>query len=156
MNTLVRWWKFNLVGAMGMVVQLTALAAVSRCVGGHYLCASAVAVELAVLHNFVWHLHFTWRDRRDDSMVLSQLMRFHLSNGLVSMLGNLVLMRVLVQEARVPLLVANGIAILCCSIVNFCLGDNWSFATRTRAEPDGCVQARVLRLTRPKWIKVSE
>jgi putative flippase GtrA len=134
LSAFIRWLKFNLVGAMGMVVQFGALAAISRCVGNHYLCASAAAVELAVLHNFVWHVHFTWRDRRDDSAVLSQLMRFHLSNGLVSLVGNLVLMRVLVQGARMPLLIANCIAILCCSVVNFCLGDNWAFAARVQAE----------------------
>lgn len=134
MNAFVRWLKFNLVGAIGMVVQLASLAAISRWVGSHYLWASAAAVELAVLHNFVWHVHFTWRDRRDSSAVLSQLMRFHLSNGLVSVAGNLMLMRVLVQGVGMPLLVANGIAILCCSVINFCLGDNWAFAARVRAE----------------------
>ncbi len=128
MNTFVRWWKFNLVGAMGMVVQLAALAGISRLVGSHYLFASAAAVELAVLHNFVWHVHFTWRDRRDNSEMLAPLLRFHLSNGLVSIVGNLVLMRVLVQQAHLPLLASNGIAILCCSVINFGLGDGWAFA----------------------------
>ena len=39
------------------------------------------------------------------------------------MLGNLALMRILVDEAHMPLLPSNCIAILCCSIVNFCLGN---------------------------------
>jgi putative flippase GtrA len=128
MNTLLRWGKFNLVGAMGMVVQLAALALFNRWMAGHYFYASAAAIELTLLHNFVWHLHYTWRDRRDDSTRLRQLVRFHLSNGLVSMLGNLALMRLLVHEAHLPLLVSDGIAILCCSVVNFCLGNNWAFA----------------------------
>ena len=136
MNTFVRWWKFNLVGAMGMVVQLASLALLSRWAGSHYLFASAAAVELAVLHNFVWHVRFTWRDRRDDSALLSQLVRFHLSNGLVSVVGNLVLMRILVQQAHLPLLVANVIAIGCCSVVNFCLGDSWAFAMRPQTATD--------------------
>ncbi|HEX9201124.1 MAG TPA: GtrA family protein [Acidobacteriaceae bacterium] len=131
MNALIRWGKFNLVGAMGVVVQLAALASISRCAPGHYLVASAAAVEMALLHNFVWHLHYTWRDRRGESAVLGQLVRFHLSNGLVSMVGNLALMRVLVHEAHLPMLVSNLIAILCCSVVNFCLGDCWAFAVRT-------------------------
>lgn len=133
MSTFIRWAKFNLVGAMGMVVQLAGLAFFDRVAAGHYMYASAAAIELTLLHNFVWHLHYTWRDRRDDSALLAQLMRFHLSNGLVSMLGNLALMRILVDEARMPLLVANSIAILSCSIVNFCLGNNWAFATKTKA-----------------------
>lgn len=128
MNTFIRWGKFNLVGAIGMAVQLAALAVFNRLLPGHYLYATAAAIELTLLHNFVWHLHYTWRDRRDPSALFGQLPRFHLSNGLVSMLGNLALMRVLVHEAHLPLLVANGIAILCCSIINFCLGNNWAFA----------------------------
>ena len=133
MNTFIRWWKFNLVGAMGMVVQLAALALFNRWCAGHYLVASAAAIELTLLHNFVWHLHYTWRDRRDHSALLAQLVRFHLSNGLVSMLGNLALMRILVDEARIPLLASNTVAILCCSLINFCLGNNWAFAVRPKA-----------------------
>ncbi len=127
MNTFVRWWRFNLVGSMGMVLQLLALALISRVSRGHYLFASAAAIELTLLHNFVWHLHYTWRDRRNDSAVLAQLLRFHLSNGLVSMLGNLLLMRLLVHEVGLPLLASNAIAILCCSLLNFCIGDRWAF-----------------------------
>jgi putative flippase GtrA len=131
MNTLVRWGKFNLVGAMGMVVQLAALALFTRWAPGHYLFATAAAIELTLLHNFAVHLRFTWRDRRDDSLILGQLVRFHLSNGLVSLVGNLALMRILVHEARLPILISNCIAILCCSIVNFGLGDNWAFAAKS-------------------------
>jgi putative flippase GtrA len=133
---LIRWGKFNLVGAVGMVVQLAALALLCRLAPGHALLATAAAVELTLMHNFVWHLYYTWRDRRDDSAVLGQLVRFHLSNGLVSMLGNLALMRVLVNEARLPVLIANSIAILCCSVVNFGLGNQWAFAARTQAVED--------------------
>ena len=131
MNPLVRWGKFNLVGAMGMVVQLGTLGLLNRWLPGHYLYASAVAVEFAVLHNFVWHLRYTWRDRRESSAVCGQLLRFHLSNGLVSLLGNVVLMRLLVGQAHLPVLAANVAAIVSCSIVNFYLGHNWAFAVRS-------------------------
>jgi putative flippase GtrA len=127
MNTFMRWGKFNLVGAMGMVVQLGALAAINHSVPGHYLVASAAAMELALVHNFAWHLCYTWRDRRDGSRT-GQFIRFQLSNGMVSLVGNLVLMKLLVGGARLPVLAANAIAILLCSIVNFSLGDNWAFA----------------------------
>ncbi len=129
MSTLLRWGKFNLVGALGMVVQMGALAVLHHFAPNHDLLASAAAVELAILHNFVWHLHYTWRDRRVDSP-LHPLLRFHLSNGLVSLIGNLLLVRLLVGPAHVPLLAANAIAILCCSLVNFALGDSWAFANR--------------------------
>ena len=132
MNAFIRWGKFNLVGAAGMAVQLASLALFNRCFAGHYLLASAAALELTLLHNFVAHLHYTWRDRRSSSALLAQLVRFHLSNGLVSMLGNLALMHFLVGTAHIPLLAANCIAILCCSILNFYLGNNWAFAARSQ------------------------
>ena len=128
MSTVIRWLKFNLVGAAGMAVQLGLLALFNELWVGHYLCASAAAVELTLLHNFVWHLHYTWKDRSDGSAKLGRLLRFHLSNGMVSMLGNLALMRLLVQGAHIPLLISSCIAILCCSLLNFCLGNEWVFA----------------------------
>lgn len=128
MDTIVRWGKFNLVGAVGMAVQLGALALINHLAPGHYMLATVAAIEITLLHNFVWHLHYTWRDRRCRSALKSQLLRFHVSNGLVSMVGNLALMPVLVEGARLPVVAANAIAILCCSIVNFFLGHNWAFA----------------------------
>ncbi len=128
MSVLIRWGKFNLVGALGAGVQLAALAALDLLAPGHYLIATATALEITLLHNFVWHLNFTWRDRRCRPALLGRLLRFHLSNGLVSYAGNLVLMRLLVGEAHLPILAANGVAILACSIANFCLGHNWAFA----------------------------
>ncbi len=128
-DMMIRWGKFNLVGAVGMAVQLGTLALINRLAPGHYMVATAAAIEITLLHNFVWHLHFTWRDRRCRSALRSPLIRFHLSNGLVSMVGNLALMPLLVEGARIPVLAANAIAILCCSIVNFFLGDQWAFVS---------------------------
>jgi putative flippase GtrA len=132
-NLFVRWCKFNIVGALGMAVQLGALSLFVRWAPSHYLVATAAAIELTLVHNFVWHLHYTWRDRRTSFGWAAQLIRFHLSNGLVSMLGNLALMGVLVHETHLPVLTANGIAIGCCSIVNFFLGHHWAFTVKRRA-----------------------
>jgi putative flippase GtrA len=147
-NPIHRWCRFNAVGALGMAVQLGALALLNRLLAGRYLFASAAAVELALLHNFTWHLRFTWRDRgvapmqpQTQNRILPRLTRFHLSNGLVSMLGNLGLMRLLVRQARLPVLIANAVAILCCSLINFVLSDRWAFAaplaTCTASTPSG-------------------
>jgi len=114
-GSLIRWMKFNAVGAVGMAVQLGSLAMLNRVLAGRYLVATALAIEITSLHNFFWHVRFTWRDR-EDSARMGQLVRFHLSNGLVSMVGNLALMPLLMG---MPVLVANGVAVLACSVVNF-------------------------------------
>jgi putative flippase GtrA len=119
---------------MGMAVQLGALRIFIRWMPGHYLYASAAAVELALLHNFLWHWHYTWRVRRERitapgiCLALRPFLRFHLSNGLVSLLGNVAVMWLLVQEAHWPALASNAAAIIGCSVANFCLSDNWAFA----------------------------
>ncbi|HEY1742102.1 MAG TPA: GtrA family protein [Granulicella sp.] len=147
MSTFIRCGKFNLVGVMGIGLQLAALVLFNRWTSGHYLYASAAAIEITLLHNFVWHSHYTWRDRRDRTTRLRQFVRFHLSNGLVSLLGNLALMRLLVHQARLPLHISNLIAILCCSMVNFCLGNNWAFAKARNAET-----SRKSEVPRPRYL----
>ena len=134
MSGLVRWGKFNLVGVMGMGVQLVALACFDRWFGGRYLCASAAAIELTLIHNFIWHRKYTWSDNGRKVGWVAQLVRFHLSNGLVSMLGNLALMRLFVHEMRLPLLVSSIMAVSCCSLVNYSFANSWVFARVHDAE----------------------
>jgi putative flippase GtrA len=123
-----RWMKFNLVGALGIGVQLATLWVLTAS-GVGYMLATALAVELAVLHNFVWHERFTWMDRRDGRFAdtIARLVRFNLSTGVVSIAGNLLLMRSLVAGAHLRPMVANLIAIAVCSIANFIVSDRWVF-----------------------------
>lgn len=122
------WVKFNLVGAIGIGVQLAVLAALNRALG-NYVLATAIAVEFTVLHNFLWHERFTWADRAGLSWreSLLRLVKFNLSNGAVSVLGNIVLMRCFVGGLGLPVLVANLLAIAVCGLVNFLLGDRFVF-----------------------------
>jgi putative flippase GtrA len=140
MNALARWARFNLVGAIGAAVQLVALAALNRMMPRHYLYSTAAATEITLLHNFLWHMHFTWRDRRQRIGWRTVLLRFHLSNGVISLLGNLALMRVLVQQAHLPLLIANGVAIVGCSVANFWLGNQWAFAEGPGTHGEACMR----------------
>jgi len=59
----LRWMKFNAVGGIGIGVQLAALAVFRSWLKLDYLVATALAVEIAVIHNFGWHERFTWADR---------------------------------------------------------------------------------------------
>ena len=117
---LQRWLRFNGVGALGIAVQLGVLAWLVRGAGAHYLWATAIAVEAAVLHNFWWHERWTWRDRQSGSgaTLLQRAARFHLLNGAISLGGNLLIMRLLTGSLDVDPLGANIMAIIVCSIVN--------------------------------------
>jgi len=50
---------FTAVGVLGFVVQLGALHALTAYAGWPWLAATLVSVELAVLHNFLWHERWT-------------------------------------------------------------------------------------------------
>jgi putative flippase GtrA len=133
-STLLRWCKFNLVGGVGIVVQFAALFLLKSVLRFEYLLATAIAVEAAVVHNFVWHEQFTWADRiKRDSLQpawresLLRLLRFNLANGAVSLLGNLALMKVMVGQGHMNYLAANAIAITLCSLANFLVSNEWVF-----------------------------
>jgi putative flippase GtrA len=156
-HTLICWLRFNLVGAIGVAVQFAALFALKSMLGLPYLAATAIAVEFTVVHNFIWHERFTWADRRkQDSRTRSwlgissyvssprlswqslswhrlswqRLARFNLSNGAISLVGNLALMKVMVGQGRMNYLLANAIAIALCSLANFLVSKKWVFEDR--------------------------
>ena len=135
-STFVRWCKFNFVGGIGIGVQFAALFLVKGVLHFNYLAATAIAVEAAVVHNFVWHEQFTWVDRTKVESgephwrrSLPRLVRFNLTNGAVSILGNLALMKVMVGEGHMNYLVANAIAITLCSLANFLVSETWVFTS---------------------------
>ena len=122
---LIRWLKFNLVGGIGIVVQLTALALFRSVLHLNYLLATALAVETAVIHNFLWHERFTWRDRPSAHRLqsLARFAKFNATNGGVSIAGNLLIMRILVGQFHMNYMIANLIAVTACSLLNFLLSD---------------------------------
>jgi putative flippase GtrA len=127
-----RWIKFGAVGGIGVGVQLAVLAVLTH-FGLHYLPATALAVEAALLHNYLWHVRWTWKDRAPQP---GQLYRFHLANGLISLISNLGWMRLLTGWLYVPVLPANVVAISATAVLNFLLGDRWVFASKMADEQD--------------------
>jgi putative flippase GtrA len=128
-SSFARWLAFNGVGVLGVGVQLATITVLIRGAGIHYLLATAIAVEAAVLHNFVWHQRWTWGDRPSATRrtTLDRLRRFHLLNGAVSLAGNVGLMVVLSGGLRMDPVHANIAAILACSVVNFLASEVFVF-----------------------------
>jgi dolichol-phosphate mannosyltransferase len=119
-----------MVGLMGMCVQLVALALLTSGLGMNYLTATVVAVESAVIHNFVWHERWTWLERtsQTDGGTLGRLIRFHLANGAISIGGNVLLMWLLVSRLHMHYFIANIMAIASCAILNFLASDRLVFS----------------------------
>src|SRR5579884_1837381 len=127
MDGFVRWLKFSLVGIIGVGVQLAALFAFTSFAHLDYLLSTVLAVEAAVVHNFLWHQRFTWSDRgRTHALeAFGRLLRFNTGNGAISLVGNVLLMRVLVRHVHIRVIPANLISIAACALANFIVSDRW-------------------------------
>ena len=130
---MIRGVKFYTVGLIGIVVQFAAFSILLNQWHLHYAAATALAVELAVLHNFAWHSVWTWADRRSDglSAKLARLVRFNLTTGLVSLAGNLFSMHLLAGWLQLSAVLAAGLSLVPCAMLNFVATDRLVF----RANP---------------------
>lgn len=121
---------FVAIGAIGFVLQVSALAWMAHYWHWPYLLATAIAVEAAVLHNFAWHERWTWGDRHRAAtfgVTLQRLAKFQVGTGLASILGNLLVTATAVELLHVTPVLANAAAVAITSIVNFVVADRWVF-----------------------------
>jgi putative flippase GtrA len=130
--------RFVWVGAGGFLVQVAALQALGAA-GLPYPVATALAVEAAILHNFLWHERWTWGDRNAvagtglkarRSEKLGRLVRFNGSTALISIGGNVALMTLFVGGLHLPLIPANLLAVLTLGVLNFVSADRLVFTTK--------------------------
>jgi putative flippase GtrA len=112
---------------MGMILQLGLLGALTSLLNVHYLAATALAVESAILHNFLWHDRWTWGDRNRNPRRLARLLKFQGTTGLVSILGNLIFMKLFVGELSLQPVAGNVASVACCALLNFLLNDRIVF-----------------------------
>ncbi len=120
--------RFNLVGIIGFAVQLALLLTLEGA-GLPVALATGLAVEATVLHNFVWHERWTWAGATAGTR-WGRLVRFHLSNGLISLAGTPMLTASL-AHAGAPLVLANLVAVLTCALLNFTTAHVWVFCAKT-------------------------
>src|SRR2546423_12737496 len=116
---MIHFIRFNVVGILGFALQSAALFVLThgpRPLG--YLVATAAAVELAVLNNFVWHQLWTWKDRPPATRgeTVRRLVKFNITNGAVSLVGNVIFMSVLVGYLGLPIAIAYVTSVAACAI----------------------------------------
>jgi len=127
MRQALRFGKFQLVGLMGTAVQLLLFWLLGKRLPE--VAAMPLAVEAALLHNFLWHERFTWRDRRFPGLPqrAARLFRFHAGNGVFSIAANTLLTWGFVEWLHLPAFPSALAAIVLCAPANFLLADSWVF-----------------------------
>jgi putative flippase GtrA len=122
-----RWGVFNLVGFGGFLLQIGAIALLTREWGWPPFLATVVALELAALQNFLAHSRWTWGDRPETSLG-GWLRRYWRYQGAktASLLANLAITTVLAY-AGLPPEIANTAAVLLCAIPNYLVSEHMVF-----------------------------
>jgi dolichol-phosphate mannosyltransferase len=137
-SPVVRFVKFSLVGGSGVVVNVGLLHVFTACARLDYRIASIMAIECAVVNNFLWNYFWTWKDRkaRSKRSFAYMLFKFHLSSGVTALVVNwgllVLLTEVLHVNYHVPNVpnyhVSNLIGIGFGAAVNFLIGHFWVFS----------------------------
>ncbi len=121
----VQLLKFCAVGASGYVVNLSVFALCVEGFGMHHLAAATIAFVVAVLNNFWWNRHWTFRARSGRAGF--QAARFF-TVSVVAFLFAASILELLVSVAELPELPAQAISIVMATPLNFIGNKMWSFA----------------------------
>jgi putative flippase GtrA len=117
--------KFCAVGASGYVVNLSVFAVCVEAFEMHHLLAATVAFVVAVLNNFWWNRHWTFRARSGHAGF--QAARFF-TVSVAAFLFAASILELLVSVAELPELPAQAISIVVATPLNFVGNKMWSFA----------------------------
>lgn len=116
--------KFSAVGASGYVVNLAVYATLVKGLGVHYILAALLAFCVAVTNNFLWNRHWTFR--ATEGHMGFQAARFF-TVSVVALGLNLIVLEALVNFGDVEKVLAQAIAILAATPLNFIGNKLWSF-----------------------------
>src|SRR4051794_22456616 len=106
---MTRFVRFNVVGALGVAVQLGLLWLLTRSTRLPSGAATGVAVAATVVHNYIWHRCWTWRDRAGADR-FAPFVAFVGSNGVVSLAGNVAIVYALTRTWSIRPVTASLIA----------------------------------------------
>jgi len=122
-----RWGVFNLVGFGGFLLQIGAIALLTRRFGWSPFAATVVALELAALQNFMGHSKWTWGDAPASGLRdwLTRYWRYQVAKT-ASLGANLAITTGLIF-LELPLEVANTTAVLLCAVPNYLVSDQFVF-----------------------------
>lgn len=126
-----RFARFAASGAIGLVVQIASVSALLD-LGVHYLVATGIAVEAAIIANFFFHHHWTWKDRKLQKVnvtLLERLLRYNVLTSVTSVFGGIFLSAYFVEATGLHPIVANILSIAALSAINFISADRLVFKT---------------------------
>ena len=127
-----RAFKFALVGGSGTLINTGLLALLTEIAHLDYRLSGAIAIETAIINNFIWNSLWTWRDRRSATTggIFFQFVKYNCTMGLTAFALNWGIMVLLKEQFQVNYQIANLIGIGCVGGANFVLNHFWTFGSQ--------------------------
>jgi dolichol-phosphate mannosyltransferase len=124
-----RFFKFGLVGGVGMVVNNLVLWLMHDLVNTVLFIASPIAIAVAILNNYTLNSFFTWKKNRKNRKFtyLQGLWRYYLTASVSGSLNYLTLL-LLTHFTGMYYIYANIIGIFIGMIINFTVSEKWVFS----------------------------
>ena len=123
--------KFCLVGGSGYVVNLCVFTLAVEVGGVHHLIGATMAFVVAVLNNFHWNRHWTFRARRGRAGF--QVARFF-TVSIAAFLFAAAVLELLVSVVGGPEVPAQAVSIVAATPLNFIGNKMWSFSLELGAD----------------------
>jgi dolichol-phosphate mannosyltransferase len=132
----MRFVKFGLVGLSGVLVNEGLLWLLTVNFGFYYLISAAIAVETAIITNFILNDIWTFRDRRTpgNKALLGRGLKFNL----VSLGGlgiNVAILWTFTEVVGISYLISNLIGIAGATLWNFIINTLWTWRVKPKSEP---------------------
>jgi dolichol-phosphate mannosyltransferase len=126
---LSRFLKFCLVGASGYLVNMFFLWLFYGKLRMFLLLSSFLAIQIAILNNFLWNDKWTWREKREPGAkpFFKRLAKFAMASDFVSAPVNLLGVWIFLNLLEWHYLFSNFLAISLGVILNFLINHYWTY-----------------------------
>ncbi len=123
----IRLIKFGMVGGSGVVVNLGVVALLRFITELPLEIRSLLAIETAIITNFILNYHWTWKDRKSDASGHKRLVfiKFNTSSGLIAFIFNYLPLLLFVNLLGWNEDLSNIIGIGVASLANFLISHFW-------------------------------
>jgi len=127
----IRLFKFSIVGGIGAVINTGLLWLFTEVAGIYYLYSSIVAIEIAILMQFIMNDRWTFKEQKTTQVAqfITRLVKSNIwrSGGLAVNIGVLYL---LTEYAGVYYLLSNIVGIFCAFLLNYLLESRFTWGVR--------------------------
>ncbi len=125
----IRLLNFGLVGGSGVVVNQGMLMLLRLSPDLALEIRSLLAIETAIITNFLLNYYWTWRDRKSSETghKRTAFLKFNLSSGVIAVVFNYLPLLLFVNEFAWNEDLSNIIGIAIASAANFLISHFWTF-----------------------------